>query len=218
MLDWNAIDTVLLDMDGTLLDLHFDNFFWQHHLPARYAELHKIEPEAALNKLYKRFEEKRSSIEWYCTDFWSAELDLDIPALKKEVQHLIAERPHVRQFLSALGKTHRQRILITNAHRDSLNLKLDITGIDDLLDTLISSHDYNVPKELPVFWESLSEQIHFDPKRTLFIDDTEDMLRAAENFGIAHLLCISQPDSKTIARTDLKYPAIEHFSDLLPIN
>ena len=180
--------------------------------------MHKIEPEVALDKLYQRFEEKRSSIEWYCTDFWSAELGLDIPALKKEVQHLIAERPHVRQFLSALGSTHRQRILITNAHRDSLNLKLEITGIDDLLDTLISSHDYRVPKESPVFWQSLSEQIDFDPKRTLFIDDTEDMLSAAEGFGIAHLLCISQPDSKATPRSDFKYPAIEHFSDLLPIN
>ncbi|HBT55971.1 MAG TPA: haloacid dehalogenase, partial [Pseudomonas sp.] len=34
MLNWNAIDTVLLDMDGTLLDLHFDNHFWLEHMPA----------------------------------------------------------------------------------------------------------------------------------------------------------------------------------------
>lgn len=218
MIDWNAIDTVLLDMDGTLLDLNFDNFFWQHHLPARYAEQHDMAPEQALNLLYQLFEEKRSSIEWYCTDFWSKKLALDIPALKKEVQHLIAERPHVRQFLSALGESKRQRILITNAHRDSLNLKLEVTGIDDLLDTLISSHDFQVPKESSDFWVRLQDHIHFDPKRTLFIDDTEDMLHAAKTFGIRHLLCIKQPDSKQSARDDLTFPAINHFSDLLPLH
>jgi 5'-nucleotidase len=32
-LDWNNIDTVLLDMDGTLLDLAFDSQFWLQDVP-----------------------------------------------------------------------------------------------------------------------------------------------------------------------------------------
>ncbi len=36
MIDWDNIDTVLLDMDGTLLDLGFDNWFWQPHVPEQY--------------------------------------------------------------------------------------------------------------------------------------------------------------------------------------
>ena len=27
-IDWTQLDTILLDMDGTLLDLEFDNHFW----------------------------------------------------------------------------------------------------------------------------------------------------------------------------------------------
>ena len=38
MIDWNAINTVLLDMDGTILDLHFDNYFWKEYVPQKYAE------------------------------------------------------------------------------------------------------------------------------------------------------------------------------------
>ena len=40
MINWKNIDTVLLDMDGTLLDLHFDNHFWQTFVPLRYAQQH----------------------------------------------------------------------------------------------------------------------------------------------------------------------------------
>ena len=34
MLNWSKIDTVLLDMDGTLLDLHYDSHFWLNVIPA----------------------------------------------------------------------------------------------------------------------------------------------------------------------------------------
>ena len=216
MIDWNAIDTVLLDMDGTLLDLHFDNQFWQHHLPARYAEERKIEPNKAKEELYRRFDAKRNSIEWYCTDYWSEALAMDIPALKKELQHLIAERPQVKEFLDHMGTLAVNRVLITNAHRHSLDLKMEVTGIDTLLDKVISAHDYGIPKEHEGFWRQLQQQVEFDPARTLFIDDTETMLSAARDYGIQHLLCISQPDSTKAPRTDLTFPAIGCFSDLLP--
>ena len=36
-LAWRDIDTVLLDMDGTLLDLHYDNHFWLE--PVSYTHL-----------------------------------------------------------------------------------------------------------------------------------------------------------------------------------
>jgi GMP/IMP 5'-nucleotidase len=216
MIDWNAIDTVLLDMDGTLLDLHFDNQFWQHYLPARYAEHHQIDPDKAMDELYRRFDAKRNSIEWYCTDYWSEALALDIPALKKELQHLIAERPQVTDFLSHLGALATNRVLITNAHRHSLDIKLQVTGIGALLDEIISAHDYGAPKEHEEFWHQLRQQVDFDPARTLFIDDTETMLTAARNYGIQYLLCISQPDSTKAPRSDLTFPAINSFGDLLP--
>lgn len=216
MIDWNTIDTVLLDMDGTLLDLHFDNQFWQHFLPARYAEHHQIQPDEAIDQLYRRFDEKRNTIEWYCTDYWSEQLAMDIPALKRELQHLIAERPYVTEFLTHLGANATRRILVTNAHRHSLNIKLAITNIGKHLDAIISSHDYGVPKEHEMFWRRLQQEISFNPERTLFIDDTESMLTAAQNHGIAHLLCIRQPDSSKAPRTDLTFPAIACFGDLLP--
>lgn len=146
-LPWSAIDTVLLDMDGTLLDLHFDNHFWLEHLPQRYAErngLSRTEADAVLEPLFR---EHAGQLNWYCLDFWSRELDLSIRELKHEVAHLISLRPHADTFLAALRRAGKRVALITNAHRDSLSLKLERIELAPYFDRLISSHDYGYPKE-----------------------------------------------------------------------
>ena len=55
MLDWSKISTVLLDMDGTILDLHFDNHFWLHHLPLRYSEIHQVNLAEAKKSLVDHY-------------------------------------------------------------------------------------------------------------------------------------------------------------------
>ncbi len=215
-INWNHIETVLLDMDGTLLDLHFDNFFWLSHLPRRYAEHHDLCPDQATIELHRRFDEKRGTLDWYCLEYWSEQLAVNIRQLKEEVQHLIQERPFVRQFLQQLGAANKQRILVTNAHPQSLQLKLAITGIDGLLDDVISSHSYGFPKEAPEFWQRLQGEIHFDPAKTLFIDDSVDILHAARRFGIKHTIAIRQPDSKLQPKEIQNLPSILHFDEILP--
>ncbi len=96
-LPWSAIDTVLLDMDGTLLDLHFDNHFWLEHLPQRYAErngLSRAEADAVLEPLFR---EHAGQLNWYCLDFWSRELDLSIRELKHFRLRPAAQPVHRRQ-------------------------------------------------------------------------------------------------------------------------
>src|SRR6218665_2374393 len=129
-LDWNSVDTVLLDMDGTLLDLYYDNHFWQEQLPQRYAERHATSADAARTRLVELFTAQRGTLNWYCIDYWSQQLDLDIAMLKRETRHLIAIRPHVEEFLRRLHASPRDVVLVTNAHRASLDLKLECTGID----------------------------------------------------------------------------------------
>lgn len=215
--DWRGIDTVLLDMDGTLLDLHFDNFFWQTHLPRRYAETHCMPVDAALTWLQRRFAEEHGTLNWYCTDFWQQELQLDIVALKREVSHLIAMRPHSAVFLDALAAAGKQVWLVTNAHMNSIRLKLEHTPLAQRVERIISSHQLGAAKESQAFWHALSVQHAFDAERTLFVDDTVPVLEAARAYGIRHLLCIAQPDSRAPVREIAGFHAIADFDQILPV-
>ncbi len=215
LVDWNQIDTVLLDMDGTLLDLHFDNYFWLEHLPKRYAEIHQVDFATATQRLMENIKQHEGTLQWYCLEFWSKELDVDIRSLKVEIKHKIQIRPHVQEFLTRLRHHHKKCLLVTNAHPQSVSLKLEVTEIDKYLDIIISSHELNHPKEAQEFWQALQAREHFDPTRTLFIDDTARILESAKKFGIRHLLGIHQPDSQ-VARTLEGYPAIHHFDEIMP--
>lgn len=215
MIDWNAIDTIMLDMDGTLLDLHFDNYFWLEHLPKRYAEIHDVDYATASQRLTEHIRKHEGTLQWYCLEFWSDALKVDIRSLKVEVKHKIQIRPHVKEFLTRLRQHRKKLLLVTNAHPQSLSLKLEVTEIDKYLDIVISSHELNHPKEAQAFWHALRKREQFDPARTLFIDDTARVLQSAQDFGIKHLMGIHQPDSQQ-ARTLDGFPAIHHFNEIMP--
>lgn len=214
-LAWRDIDTVLLDMDGTLLDLHYDNHFWLEHLPQRYAELHGMSRAMAELELQPLFERNAGSLNWYCLDFWSAELNVPVRELKLETADLIALRPDADTFLQAIKAAGKRVIMITNAHRDSLSLKLERVELAPYFERLISSHDYGYPKESQQFWSALQADTGFDPARSLFIDDTLAILRSARHFGVAHLLAVRQPDSRKGPRDTEEFAAQEDYRALL---
>jgi putative hydrolase of the HAD superfamily len=215
-LPWNDIDNVLLDMDGTLLDLHFDNHFWLEHVPLRYAERHGLEIAAAKDALMTRYRAMEGRIEWYCVDFWTRELELDIAGLKREVDHLIAVHPCVLEFLDRIRTAGKRIALVTNAHQKALDLKLQRTQLGGHFDALVCAHDYGRPKEDPSFWEWLRAREPFQPGRTLFIDDSLPVLRSAHGYGIRHLLCVRQPDSRGPLREIEEFPAITCFDEIYP--
>ncbi len=216
MIDWNTIDTVLLDMDGTLLDLHFDNYFWSQHVPRAYAQKHGLEEEDSSNHLQGVFGESRGTLDWYSLDYWSDRLQLDIPSLKRELQHMISVRPFTVQFLTWLHDSHRDVVMVTNAHRKTLDIKMDHTDITGWFDRVVVSHELNAPKEEQAFWHRLQDLHPFDPTRTLLIDDTELILDSARDYGIVHLLTLLQPDSQRQKRIDTRFPGIHHFDEIMP--
>jgi HAD superfamily hydrolase (TIGR01509 family) len=217
MLNWNQIETVLLDMDGTLLDLHFDTYFWQEYLPTRFAEIKSIDPKLAMHQIQEQTRSIQGTLNWYSTDYWSHLLDVDVVQLKHEVSHKVALRPYCVDFLEALRDAGKDVVMVTNAHQDSLSLKMEKTGIADRFDRLITVHEFSLPKEDPDCWHEVYKRHPFDSAKTLLIDDNLKALKSALDFGIAKVLAIHKPDSKAPAMDVQGYPAIHSFQDIMPI-
>ncbi|MBE8189651.1 MAG: GMP/IMP nucleotidase [Candidatus Thioglobus sp.] len=216
-INWQKIDTILLDMDGTLLDLNFDLHFWMEYLPLVFANKHKLTHQQSKDKLYPMMRAEAGKLHWYCLDYWQKVLELDIINLKKDVAHLIKIHPFVLEFLSQ-AKSHKKRIyLITNAHRKTIELKMRTTNLAHYFDEIISSHDYKIAKEEQEFWHKLNENISFEKSNSIFFDDSESVLNAAKAYGIGTIIAINKPSSKIKAKKIPGFINIENFAQALPV-
>jgi 5'-nucleotidase len=216
MLDWSDIDTVLFDMDGTLLDLHFDNYFWEQLVPRSWAQRLGISQEEAWTRLSQQYQQLQGKLDWYCIDYWTKTLQLDIRSLKHGSRERIKLRPNVEPLLAGLRNHQKKLVLVTNAHPDSLGLKMRETGLGKYFDATISSHELGRAKENPGFWTSLQAREYFEPARTALFDDNLDVLRQAQIESIRYLYAIHQPDSQRTPVTAAEFPQIVDFADILP--
>lgn len=214
---WREVDAILLDMDGTLLDLSFDNHFWKQAVPNIYAQDKGISLEQSFEHLGQYYEQYSGTLNWYCTDFWSEKLGIDIIQHKMELSHKIALRPGTQEFLEKIKASDKDVFLVTNAHPETLRVKLDKTGIGDYFDRLYSSHEFNQPKESPLFWTQLEQQLSTPLSRCIFIDDTESILIQAKQSGVKYVVMVEQPDMTQPVRKSTEFQSINQLTELLPI-
>jgi 5'-nucleotidase len=214
--DWAHIDTVLLDLDGTLLDLAFDNRFWLEIVPAAYAASRFTTVDVARTQIAPRFRACEGTLPWYCIEHWSRELDLDIVALKRANTAGIAWLPGAREFLERLRASGKRLVLLTNSHPQTLRIKDEKTGVLDYFDAAFTSHEFGAPKEAAHFWKAVRAVEPFDPRRSLFADDSPAVLRAAQNAGIRWIYGVRRPDSSQGARDHDNVSVVDAVSDLVP--
>jgi 5'-nucleotidase len=213
--DWSAIDTVLLDMDGTLLDLRFDNWFWQELIPRRYAAANGLELTQTQQLLAPKFIEVKGTLQWYCIEYWSGELGLDIASIKREALGEVRFLPGAEEFLSRLQGSGKRRVLVTNAHPATLDLKSEQMALTRYFDACYSTHPFARPKEDAEFWPRLAAEERFQPQRTLFVDDSLAVLNAARDFGIGWLRAVRRPDSGRPPQPTGDYAAVDRVADLI---
>jgi 5'-nucleotidase len=190
------IDTLLLDLDGTLLDLAFDTHFWHEVVPEYYGRrLGLSGPEAWELHIRPKLRSAEGTLDWYSLDYWSRALELDLSAIKSEHDDRIAWLPGAREFLQRQRGAGRRLVLATNSHTETLRIKDRKVDIRPWLDVMYSSAQFGVPKEDPLFWERLRAVEPYDPARTAFIDDSLVVLEAARRAGIDTVIAVTHPDS-----------------------
>ncbi len=209
-------DTLMLDMDGTLLDLAFDNFMWLQHIPSEYARKHGLEHEVATRQLYAQFRSLQGQLDWYCLDHWSERLGLDVLALHRAERDRIGWLPGAMEFLQSVQQSGQRVLLVTNSHPDTLAVKSEVTGIEKYFAGIYTSHQFGYPKEDQRFWQALAAAEGFDPRSTMFVDDTETVLASARDYGVKHVVKITRPDSSAAVRDAGAYLSVEGVAELLP--
>jgi putative hydrolase of the HAD superfamily len=212
---WQQIDTVLLDLDGTLLDLAFDNHFWRTHVPQAWAQKRQLELQQALQELQTRFRACEGTLNWYCLDYWSRELELDLSALKHRHSERIRWLPGAREFLGRVRSLGKRLVLITNSHPTTLAIKDARTQVISYFDAGFSSHTFGAPKEHMQFWREFAKVERFDPARSLFVDDSLPVLRAARTAGIGFIYAVHRPDSDAPPRVQQEFPFVDAVAELL---
>jgi HAD superfamily hydrolase (TIGR01509 family) len=212
---WADIDTLLLDMDGTLLDLAFDNFFWLELVPREYALRTGVSLAAARDEVTARYAPVVGTLPWYCLEHWTGELGLDLAALKRQHRHRIRYLPRAEAFLALARRLGKRLVLVTNAHRVTLAIKCEQTRVDSWMDAVVSSHDYQVEKERSDFWRRLESEHSVDPERSLLLEDSLPVLSTAREFGIAHAIAISRPDTTADERAIDQFAAVTGVAELI---
>jgi HAD superfamily hydrolase (TIGR01509 family) len=212
---WADIDTLLLDMDGTLLDLAFDNFFWLELVPEEYARARGLPLSAAHAEIRARYESVMGTLPWYCIDHWTAEFGLDLKGLKQAHRHRIRYLPRAEAFLELARRLGKRLVLVTNAHRVTLAIKCEQTRVDDYMDAVVSSHDYGCEKEGIGFWQRLEGEQGLCRERTLLLEDSVAVLAAAKAFGIGHTIAMARPDTPRAAREVAGFTAVPGVADLI---
>lgn len=216
MIDLTRVDTLLLDMDGTLLDLHFDDHFWLQYMPTNLPENHGFEAARMQTHFFEPMQSTRGTLDWYCVDHWSERLNLPVMQDMARHRHLIRWRPGTTDFLRLARKAGKRIIIATNAHREVWQLKADTLDLIHFVDVVVSSHDYGQPKEHAHFWQALREQYDLDLARCAFFDDSEAVLASAVKHGVGTVVGIDHPNSNRAIRDTVHSPNIRDFSDLIP--
>ncbi len=205
----------MLDMDGTILDLAYDNYMWMTHVPEHYAVKNGLSLSEARKQLFARFGALQGDLSWYCLDHWSERLDLDVLQLHRDNQHRIEFLPGAQDFLGVMRERNIEVLLVTNSHPDTLKLKDDVTGFSKYFDGIYCSHSYGFAKERQEFWSALHDEIGFDPNSTMFVDDSQIVLKSAATYGVDKLVAITCPDSAEPPRECTEFATVEGVSELL---
>ena len=212
--DWAEIDTVLLDLDGTLLDQAYDNHIWRDLVQQRFALARSMDLHAAYAEIARLFAERSGTLDWYCIEYWSRTLGVDIGALHREVRSHVAWLPGARDFLKRMRAGGKRLVLLTNSHPIALAVKHEETGVLDYLDAAVTSHEFGAPKEHERFGQVAQARFGYDPARSLFADDNSKMLEAARSAGIRWVYGIRHWDTKGSRREHDDHAAVDGVADL----
>jgi putative hydrolase of the HAD superfamily len=214
-MNWDEIDDVLLDMDGTLLDRHFDNFFFEEELPRRYAALHSLTFEESRDRLMAMYRSVEGELAWTDLHYWSQRVGIDVVAMTKDLDHMIGFLSGAEEFLRHLRELGKRVTIVTNAHESGVAIKVAKTGLDRHVDRIVNAFEVGYLKMRPEYWPRCQQLLKFDPARSFYMDDDEGCLVAAKQFGVAQLIHSAKSSSQLPPVPLAQFISVAGFASLI---
>ena len=205
------IECLLVDMDGVILDNAYDNDFWQNQIPEVIADSKGIAFDDAKRLAIQIFNYKKNTKDWYDVDYWSNMLNIDIEAQKRSEKSFsrISLYDGVIDTLSVL-KNKTKMILITNAHRKTLNIKLEKYNLTPYFDEMVCAHELNYVKEDIQLWYMLRSKYRLDYEKTLLVEDTINNINVGLSAGISGAIYVGD-EKFTVSDKIIKLSSINQI-------
>ena len=205
------IECLLIDMDGVILDNAYDNDFWQNQIPEVIADNKGIAFDDAKRLAIQIFNYKKNTKDWYDVDYWSNMLNIDIEAQKRSEKSFsrISLYDGVIDTLSVL-KNKTKTILITNAHRKTLNIKLEKYNLTPYFDEMVCAHELNYVKEDIQLWYMLRSKYRLDYEKTLLVEDTINNINVGLSAGISGAIYVGD-EKFTVSDKIIKLSSINQI-------
>jgi putative hydrolase of the HAD superfamily len=205
------IECLLIDMDGVILDNAYDNDFWQNQIPEVIADNKGIAFDDAKRLAIQIFNYKKNTRDWYDVDYWSNMLSIDIEAQKRSEKSFsrISLYDGVIDTLSVL-KNKTKTILITNAHRKTLNIKLEKYNLTPYFDEMVCAHELSYVKEDIQLWYMLRSKYRLDYEKTLLVEDTINNINVGLSAGISGAIYVGD-EKFTVSDKIIKLSSINQI-------
>jgi len=205
------IECLLIDMDGVILDNAYDNDFWQNQIPEVIADSKGIGFDDAKRLAIQIFNYKKNTKDWYDVDYWSNMLDIDIEAQKRSEKSFsrISLYDGVIDTLNVL-KNKTKMILITNAHRKTLNIKLEKYNLTPYFDEMVCAHELHYVKEDIQLWYMLRSKYRLDYEKTLLVEDTINNINVGLSAGISGAIYVGD-EKFTVSDKIIKLSSINQI-------
>ena len=210
------IKTIIFDFGGVIIDID-PQITIQKLQELGFTDVAKIQSKEFIDDIVRKFERGiftpevfrrrlRAFLEIEITDqqiddAWNA-LIYDIPAERIEVLEQV--KKNYKMFLLSNSNEIHYDIYV----RD-LQLRFGYREFDELFDKAYFSFDTHLSKPDPEAFEFILYQHELDPAKTLFIDDNENNIKAAQDLGIKTYL-LKKPErvrdlfNKGVLKTDLE--------------
>ena len=205
------IECLLIDMDGVILDNAYDNDFWQNQIPEVIADSKGIGFDDAKRLAIQIFNYKKNTKDWYDVDYWSNMLNIDIEAQKRSEKSFsrISLYDGVIDTLNVL-KNKTKMILITNAHRKTLNIKLEKYNLTPYFDEMVCAHELHYVKEDIQLWYMLRSKYRLDYEKTLLVEDTINNINVGLSAGISGAIYVGD-EKFTVSDQIIKLSSIDQI-------